>query len=109
MVRQIRTEVELDSLLRRAGNSLSVLYFSSPRCGPCRYMTPYFEELCAEHCDVQFLKVDVTDSEDDFVAKFNVTGLPAFYYFRNGEEVDCFAGGNKDYLLQSLTRNKLRG
>ncbi|XP_029471190.1 thioredoxin-like isoform X4 [Rhinatrema bivittatum] len=89
MVRQIRTEVELDSLLRRAGNSLSVLYFSSPRCGPCRYMTPYFE--------------------DDFVAKFNVTGLPAFYYFRNGEEVDCFAGGNKDYLLQSLTRNKLRG
>nr|XP_033782431.1 thioredoxin-like [Geotrypetes seraphini] len=108
MVCQIRTERELNMALNRAGSNLSVLYVSSPMCGPCKYMTPYFEYLCEEHSDVQFLKVDVTDSVDDFVELFHTTGIPAFYYFCNGKEIDCFAGGSKDYLLESLTKNKLR-
>ena len=40
-----------------------VVDFSATWCGPCRMISPYFDELSKTYTDVVFLKVDVDEVE----------------------------------------------
>ncbi|XP_053321829.1 thioredoxin-like [Spea bombifrons] len=94
---QLYEECELQDALRRAGRRLVVVAFTSGKCGPCRLTTPFLESLCPKMPDIIFIKIDVSDSED-FVERFQITGIPAFYFFRNGNVVYHFQGANTTFL-----------
>lgn len=58
--------IELDeskqklSSLTGAPNSKVLAYFTASWCGPCKAISPYFNEFCKEHSSsIQFVKVDV--------------------------------------------------
>ena len=40
-----------------------IVDFSATWCGPCRMISPYFEELREAYPSIIFLKVDVDDVE----------------------------------------------
>ncbi|XP_069818202.1 thioredoxin-like [Dendropsophus ebraccatus] len=94
---EIHEEQELQEVLRKSGPKLVVVAFSSGNCGPCRLTTPHLESLCTQMPDIVFAKVDVRKS-DEFVEKYEITGVPAFCFFRNRKMVDKFQGGNVDFL-----------
>eukprot|EP01051_Picozoa_sp_SAG22_P017730 SAG22_NODE_2805_length_2196_cov_1.859323_2_plen_235_part_00 len=48
-----------------------------PRCGPCKRIGPYFEELAGKHPSVTCAKVDV-DEADDVAEKAGVSAMPTF-------------------------------
>ncbi|KAM4709662.1 thioredoxin-like [Discoglossus pictus] len=101
----VQTKAELNLALFEHRDKLTLVYFSSGKCGPCRLITPFLEEKTPQMPDVACIKIDVNDSED-FVEHFKITGIPAFIFFRNGNQVYCFQGGNRDHLETML--NKLR-
>ncbi|XP_056375438.1 thioredoxin-like isoform X2 [Hyla sarda] len=104
---EISDEHELEELLRRSGCKLVVVGFTSGNCGPCRITTPHLEKLCAQMPDINFVKIDVRKA-DVFVEKFEITGVPAFCFFRNMQMVYKFQGGNIDFLDSKVNELRFR-
>ena len=60
-------------------------------CGPCRMMSPLFEELAKEMSDVTFAKVNVDDAPE-LAMRFNVLSIPTFVVLKGGTEIGRFSG-----------------
>jgi len=69
-----------------------VVDFWATWCGPCRMLAPIIEKL-AEEFDgkVRFVKIDV-DKHQAHAAKLGVQGIPALFFFRDGQIVRRLAG-----------------
>ncbi|MGH0123853.1 UNVERIFIED_CONTAM: hypothetical protein FKN15_063403 [Acipenser sinensis] len=105
MVRFIESKAEFEEALKDAGSMLVIVDFTATWCGPCKMISPVFEELAQDHKDVVFLKVDVDDAQD--VAEMcKVSSMPTFQFFKNGQKVEEFSGANKDKLLEMLKKYK---
>lgn len=82
-------------------NVYAIVYFWAPWCGPCKMMSPYFEELNNKHQNVEFIKVDIDEAED--IADFcNVRSIPTFIFYKNGSKIDVLEGAHKDKLKQMI-------
>jgi thioredoxin 1 len=75
------------------GSSLPVLVdFWAPWCAPCKMMGPILESLAREYAGrLKVGKVNV-DEEGDLAGQFNVSGIPMFIVFQNGQAVETFTG-----------------
>ncbi|KAM8960520.1 thioredoxin-like [Pelodytes ibericus] len=104
---RVYEECELQEALRNAGRRLVVVYFSSPKCGPCRLTTPFINSLCPEMPDILFITIDVNESPD-FVERFKITGIPAFFFFRNCEVVNFFQGASTAYLKNTIDHERFK-
>lgn len=60
-------------------------------CGPCRTMSPIFEELAKEMSDITFAKVNVDDAPE-LAMRFNVLSIPTFVVLKGGTEIGRFSG-----------------
>ncbi|XP_077334652.1 thioredoxin-like [Lithobates pipiens] len=92
---------DLDEMVSKCGRKLLVVTFSSKNCGPCRPVPACLEAISEEMPDVQFVKIEV-GKDDEFTKRFNIKGVPAFYYFRNGSEVYHFEGGNLSHFRKMV-------
>jgi thioredoxin 1 len=69
-----------------------VVDFWATWCGPCRMIAPIVEKLATEFDGkVRFVKVDV-DQHQVQAAKLGVQGIPALFFFRDGQIVRRLAG-----------------
>jgi thioredoxin 1 len=85
-------------------NKLVVVDFSAKWCGPCKRMAPLVEQLAERLADkVTFVHVDA-DELSDVADRFNVTSLPTFWFFKDGEQVDDLTvqGASVSTLKESL-------
>ena len=74
-------------------DQLVVIYFASTDCPPCKRVAPLFEELSEEFDhNVVFCKVNV-DENPAAASKHQVTGWPAFLFFKKGEKITEIVGG----------------
>ena len=66
--------------------------FWAARCGPCRMVAPVLEEL-AEQMEgkVRIAKVNV-DENQDIAVQFQVSSIPTFILFKDGEAADRMLG-----------------
>ena len=60
-------------------------------CGPCRAFAPVFEAASQRHPDVVFGKVD-TEDQQALAGGFQITSIPTFILFKNGEVADRALG-----------------
>jgi thioredoxin 1 len=69
-----------------------IIDFWAEWCGPCKMMTPIFEDTADEMKDkAKFGKVDVDDNQD-LAQRFGVMSIPTTILFRDGHQVDRFSG-----------------
>lgn len=79
-----------------------VLNFWAKWCGPCKTLSPIFEELAHHHPDIFFGKVDIEEAKD-LAEAFQVRSVPTLMAFKQGELVFEKGGlPNPDQLLQLL-------
>ena len=79
-----------------------IVDFWAEWCGPCKMISPIFEELSKEMAEIKFTKVDV-DSNQDIAGKFSVRSIPTLVVFKNGEEADRIVGAmGKDDLKKRI-------
>ncbi len=84
-------------------NGKVVIDFYATWCGPCKRVSPVFEELDAKKLfpSITFLKVDVDEAEI-LAAEYSVTSLPTFLLLQDKKEVSVVQGANLNDLMKKL-------
>lgn len=91
VVKVLHSEAEFDAEMAAAGSKLLILYFTAKWCGPCRQVSPIYDQLSIRYPNVVFTKVD-SDELKPFSAKNNIKVLPTFLFFKNGLRVEEVKG-----------------
>ena len=82
-----------------------ILYFTADWCGPCKKVRPIVEEINKESIE-KFMIINV-DTEIDLAKNHNVSSVPTFILFENGQEVKRSIGAQtKEQLLGLLKYEK---
>merc|ERR1712127_1091911 len=82
-----------------------VFDFSASWCMPCKILMPVYTKLAAEFTNVQFLKIDVDEVDedlDDIISNLKIVAVPSFLYYNNGKLVDRMSGGNPEGLKSKV-------
>jgi thioredoxin 1 len=88
----------------------TILKFSAEWCGPCKRISPLFEQLSKDekYSSVHFTEVDV-DVSQDICKEYEIEGLPTFILFENNKELSRFSGANESklrHMLDSVLSNE---
>jgi len=66
--------------------------FWAPWCGPCRSVAPIVEDLASQYAGkLKVAKVNV-DESTNVAMKYQVTSIPTFILFKNGQVADRVLG-----------------
>ncbi len=78
-----------------------IVDFWAPWCGPCKMMTPVFEQA-AQQLQGKFILVKVnTEAEQSLASQYNIRSIPTIAMFKGGQEINRSAGAMD---LNSLTQ-----
>lgn len=80
---------------------LTITDFFATWCGPCKAISPVLEKYSQEFKDVQFLKVDV-DESNDIAQEYGITAMPTFVLFKKGEPIGKIVGANPQVVRQAI-------
>jgi len=100
----IESEEGLKRELSKIADRLAVIDFTATWCGPCKMISPFFEELSTKYHGVSFYKVDV-DQCQEVAMKYQVSAMPTFVYLKNGKEVDRLQGADKSGLEAKVKKH----
>ena len=79
----------------------SVVYFTASWCGPCKQISPLYEQLSEERKGVAFAKVDVDELEDT-AAEAGISAMPTFQFHSKGEKAGEVVGADMQKLTAGL-------
>jgi len=70
---------------------IKVIKFSATWCGPCKALSPIFNEVKSQMPDVLFQEIDI-DQNSDLAIKYNVRGVPTIVIEKDNQEVTRKSG-----------------
>jgi thioredoxin 1 len=70
---------------------IKVIKFSATWCGPCKALSPIFNEVKSQMPDVVFQEIDI-DQNSDLAIKYNVRGVPTIVIEKDNQEVTRKSG-----------------
>ena len=96
------TELSTDTLIEEVKTNEKVLVqFSAGWCGNCRIMKPKFKKISSENENMHFLMVDAEKNPNSRKLA-DVSNLPTFAFFNNGELVSEVQTNKADVLLKFI-------
>lgn len=83
-----------------------VVDFYADWCGPCKMLSPLFEQLEKKHeGQIVFVKCDA-DQNTDILQAFHISALPTLMLIKNGQVVEKMTGfkpkETEDFILKLL-------
>jgi thioredoxin 1 len=99
-MKTISTLLEFNEIVQ---NEYVILKFSAEWCGPCKRIQPVFEKLSNDekYNNITFVYVDVDESRE-ICETCDVSAMPTFILFKNGNEMSRLEGGNENKLINML-------
>jgi thioredoxin 1 len=73
--------------------------------GPCKFISPKFEELASKETSVTFAKVDVDEAED-VAADQKIQAMPTFKFFKDGAAIAEMMGADLNKLIALVEEHK---
>jgi thioredoxin 1 len=81
--------------------SVVVVDFWAPWCGPCRMLAPTIEKLAGEYQGkVKVGKLN-TDENGDTAGSLRISSIPTVVFFKGGKEVGRLVGVNPEHKYKS--------
>ncbi len=84
---------------------IQVIDFYAEWCGPCKLISPIFNELKEEFKDdedVQIIKYDV-DSESQLAVEYKIKSIPTILFMKDGVVVERHIGAiSKSVILSKI-------
>jgi len=90
----IASPAQFSDLLK--SSRIVVTDFYADWCGPCKTIAPVYETLSAQlsrPSKITFVKVN-TETQKEIAAKYNVSALPTFMIFKQGQAVEKVQGAD---------------
>jgi thioredoxin 1 len=80
--------------------------FWAPWCGPCRSVAPIVEDLATQYAGkIKVAKINV-DESTEVAMRYQITSIPTFILFKNGEVADRALGAlPKSEFVKLIDRN----
>jgi thioredoxin-like negative regulator of GroEL len=78
---------------------VSVAYFTTPTCGPCRMLKPRLEKLESQNESLFVTRIDAT-LEPELAAEHNIRSVPTLLVYSGGYQVDRIEGIQSEKALQ---------
>jgi thioredoxin len=80
--------------------------FWAPWCGPCRSVSPIVDDLATQYKDkIKVAKLNV-DESSVVAMKYQVTSIPTFILFKNGQVADRVLGAlPRSEFVKFIDRN----
>jgi thioredoxin len=89
-MKNINDNTELELLI--AGDKPLLLKFYADWCSDCKAVEPVLEGLSNNYEEkIEFAKIDV-EKHQDIAKKYNVRGIPAIFFLKNGKIIDQARG-----------------
>ncbi|ODQ64154.1 thioredoxin [Nadsonia fulvescens var. elongata DSM 6958] len=102
MVNNLKNLAEFNQAIAYEG--LTVIDFYAVWCGPCKMIAPTVEKFSNTFTDAHFYKVDV-DEASDIAAEAEVSAMPTFLLYKNGQKVSTVVGANPPVLQKAIKDN----
>ncbi|TFK56719.1 thioredoxin-domain-containing protein [Heliocybe sulcata] len=99
---------QLNGILSKANDKLSVIDFHATWCGPCHMIAPTFEALSKQYTNVNFLKCDV-DAANEVAGYYKVGAMPTFIFLKGSTKVDELRGADKAGLERKVRQHASGG
>jgi thioredoxin 1 len=80
--------------------------FWAPWCGPCRSVAPIIDDLASQYAGkLKVAKVNV-DESTEVAMRFQITSIPTFILFKNGQVADRALGAlPRSEFVKLIDRN----
>jgi len=80
--------------------------FWAPWCGPCRSVAPIVDDLATQYAGkIKVAKINV-DESTDVATRYQITSIPTFILFKNGQVADRALGAlPKSEFIKLIDRN----
>lgn len=102
LIHHVESEEDFDNQVKNAGGKLVVVDFFATWCRPCKCIYPTLAKLAHRYASkIVALKVDVKE-QAKLVEKYQVAGMPAFLFLKNGKQVDLFTGADRKKLENTI-------
>lgn len=88
-------------------DSVTLVDFWAPWCGPCKMLGPILEELDKELLNINFTKINV-DEHQEAAGEYGIMSIPTILIVKNGEILEELSGFRpKDSLKEILAKYNL--
>jgi len=88
-------------------DTLVMVDFWAPWCGPCKMIAPAVEALAQEYAGrCKVVKVN-TDENQDVATRYQIMGIPTLLFLKNGEPVDKIVGAASGQQLKEKVEKHL--
>ncbi|KAJ4967832.1 hypothetical protein NE237_014533 [Protea cynaroides] len=99
------TEVNKDTfwpLVKAASDKVVVVDMYTQWCGPCKVMSPKFQELSEKHLDVVFMKLDCNQENKPLAKELGIKVVPTFKILKDSKIVKEITGAKLDDLVAAI-------
>ncbi len=103
---EIKSYQEFLNVIHNNPGKFILVDFYAPWCKPCLKIMPEIEKLekGITLSNIHFIKVNI-DENCECTDNCNISSIPKFNLYLNGEEVDCVCGANVQAVGQMLITN----
>lgn len=100
-----RSTSSLEAFQQRIERGCVIVDFYAPWCGPCKRITPIFNELSCKYTNVTFIKVNIDDHKE-IAQKYNIRSIPQLLFFKDGNLLETFVGQkSKNDITRALDKH----